>query len=210
MRAGADPKRRSRRGAKQAMQRHEVHRFGGETVRSHPRILVPHLRVQRAGDDEHRAQHIGQHVVRSAEVDVGAGRVYVVEGEIDAVGHEMVLAEGSPEVDTEANRFDLVLLLAQGGRIVRDALALLRGFKPDVVLLDLGLPGGLDGAAVAERIRSAEGDRVFIIALTGWAPPNERAKALQAGANAFFLKPPDLKQLQKTIARASDRLTKQV
>jgi CheY-like chemotaxis protein len=92
----------------------------------------------------------------------------------------------------------------------RDALALLRGFKPDVVLLDLGLPGGLDGAAVAERIRSAEGDRVFIIALTGWAPPNERAKALQAGANAFFLKPPDLKQLQKTIARASDRLTKQV
>lgn len=89
----------------------------------------------------------------------------------------------------------------------RDALALLRGFKPDIVLLDLELSGDLDGAAVADRIR-AIGDGVFIVALTGWAPVNERARALQAGANAFFLKPPDLEQLRKTIERATDRLEK--
>jgi len=85
-----------------------------------------------------------------------------------------------------------------------EALAIVAAFNPNVVVLDLGLRGGLDDAAVAHRIRSIDGDQVFIIALTGWTPVGERAKVLEAAADAVFVKPPNLDELEKTLAEAGD------
>jgi CheY-like chemotaxis protein len=81
-----------------------------------------------------------------------------------------------------------------------EALALVAAFKPDVVLLDLGLPGDLDGPQVARRIRATEGRGIFIVALTGWTRREDRERALGAGIDVFSLKPPDLDELKRTIA----------
>ena len=85
-----------------------------------------------------------------------------------------------------------------------EALAIVAAFNPNVVVLDLGLRGGLDDAEVAHRIRSIDGDQVFIIALTGWTPVGERAKVLEAVVDAVFVKPPKLDELEKTLAEAGD------
>jgi DNA-binding response OmpR family regulator len=85
-----------------------------------------------------------------------------------------------------------------------EALAIVAAFNPNVVVLDLGLRGGLDNVEVANRIRSVDGDQVFIIALTGWTPVGERAKVLEAAADAVFVKPPNLDELEKTLAEAGD------
>jgi CheY-like chemotaxis protein len=91
-----------------------------------------------------------------------------------------------------------VATAADGG----EALALVAAFQPDVVLLDLGLPGELDGSEVARRIRDADDHRVFIVALTGWTQPKDRHNALRAGVDTIVLKPPDLEDLQRTMALA--------
>jgi DNA-binding response OmpR family regulator len=85
-----------------------------------------------------------------------------------------------------------------------EALAIVAVFNPNVVVLDLGLRGGLDNVEVANRIRSIDDDQVFIIALTGWTPVGERAKVLEAAADAVFVKPPNLDELEKTLAEAGD------
>lgn len=89
-----------------------------------------------------------------------------------------------------------VALAADGG----EALALVAAFRPDVVLLDLGLPGDLGGAQVARRIRDMEGGRVYLIALTGWTRAEDREAALGAGVDVVVLKPPDLDELRRMVA----------
>jgi DNA-binding response OmpR family regulator len=61
--------------------------------------------------------------------------------------------------------------------------------RPDLVILDLGLPGG-DGFDVMERLhRSASVANIPVIVLTGRELAGNRDRALQAGAAAFFQKP---------------------
>ena len=70
--------------------------------------------------------------------------------------------------------------------------------RPDVVVIDLGLPG-LDGYEVARRLR-AEGAAVGLVALTGYGQPGDREKALAAGFDAHVVKPVDPAQLTDVIA----------
>lgn len=87
-----------------------------------------------------------------------------------------------------------------------EALAIVAVFNPEAVVLDLGLRGGLDNVEVADRIRDIDGEQVFIIALSGWTPVDDRAKALETAADTVLAKPPDLDELQKAIAEAGDGL----
>ena len=80
------------------------------------------------------------------------------------------------------------------------AVSLAGTFRPHVVILDLGLPG-MDGVATAELIRQTDGQRAFVIALTGWTRELDREAALRAGCSLFFLKPADLDELERTLAR---------
>ena len=80
------------------------------------------------------------------------------------------------------------------------ALSILSSLKPDIVILDLGLPG-MDGVEVAELIRKTDGYRAFIIALTGWIRPFDREAALRAGCSLYFNKPADLDELERTLDR---------
>jgi len=77
-------------------------------------------------------------------------------------------------------------------------------FQPDVVLLDIGLPG-LDGFEVASRLRQHETlGGVGLVAVSGYGLDGDRQKAREAGFDAHLLKPVSYDQLLETLANMAD------
>ncbi len=83
----------------------------------------------------------------------------------------------------------------------REALEGFNAFMPDVVVLDIGMPG-LNGYEVARQIRSQSvGQTVTLIALTGWGQESDKARARAAGFNYHFTKPLPPEELVAIVAR---------
>ncbi len=81
------------------------------------------------------------------------------------------------------------------------ALKVFKEFRPQVVLLDIGLPG-MNGYEVAASIRALpEGTRTQLVALTGWAYENEPKGSNQAGFDLHLVKPVDPDYLQKRLLK---------
>lgn len=73
--------------------------------------------------------------------------------------------------------------------------------KPSVVLCDIGMPG-LDGYQTAQLMRQGEwGRKVILIALSGYAQPDDVQKAKEAGFDTHLAKPVDIDQLQSAILK---------
>jgi signal transduction histidine kinase len=86
----------------------------------------------------------------------------------------------------------------QGGEV----LAAARVFEPQVVVLDIGLPG-LDGYQIARQLRSSEETRdTLLIAVTGYGREEDRALAAEAGFDCHFVKPADPIEIQAAIDRS--------
>jgi signal transduction histidine kinase/ActR/RegA family two-component response regulator len=80
------------------------------------------------------------------------------------------------------------------------ALEAIDSYRPDVVLLDIGLPG-MNGHEVARRIRQRpELDQVTLIAITGWGQAEDRARSRAAGFQHHMVKPVDPAELQALLA----------
>jgi signal transduction histidine kinase len=80
------------------------------------------------------------------------------------------------------------------------ALEIARDFRPDVVLLDIGLPG-MNGFEVANRLRSLPESRdALLIALTGYGEAESRNRSAQAGFDFHMVKPADVNLLLTMIA----------
>jgi two-component system, sensor histidine kinase len=89
--------------------------------------------------------------------------------------------------------------LAHSGR---HALECVNTFRPDVVLLDIGMPG-MDGYEVARRIRGNPANRhMQLIALTGWGQDEDRQRSAAAGFNHHLVKPADVDQLRQLLSVA--------
>jgi PAS domain S-box-containing protein len=96
----------------------------------------------------------------------------------------------------------LEILLSLEGHDVRvandgeHALELLESFRPDVALLDIGMPK-LNGYDVAAAVRKKPwGSSVRLVAITGWGQADDRQRAMNAGFDAHFVKPVDIASLQ--------------
>jgi len=77
--------------------------------------------------------------------------------------------------------------------------------RPDVALIDVGLPG-MDGYAVASRLRQALGvDGIFLIALTGYAQPEDRRRAFDSGFDAHLAKPINYSSLSSLLSQGHVR-----
>jgi CheY-like chemotaxis protein len=105
----------------------------------------------------------------------------------------------------------MALLLKLSGhevRVVYDgpaALAEATTFRPDVVLLDIGLPR-MDGCEVARRLRQQPGmETVVLVALTGFGQEQDRRRSLEAGFDAHCVKPVDFDVLKALLARPAAR-----
>ena len=99
----------------------------------------------------------------------------------------------------------MAMLLTLAGHQVQTAHDGLRGLemacaeRPDVIILDIGLPG-MDGYALAQALREhQELAQTLLIAMTGYGRPEDKQKALTAGCNEFMVKPPDIKQLRQIL-----------
>jgi PAS domain S-box-containing protein len=76
-------------------------------------------------------------------------------------------------------------------------------FRPDIGLLDLGLPG-FDGYTLARNIRAHdEGKQIYLVALTGYGQPEDRVRAEQAGFDELAVKPLDGNQIVRLIQRGN-------
>lgn len=116
-------------------------------------------------------------------------RVLVVEDNIDA-------AETLKEaLELNGHAVELAYTGSEG-------IQMARAFKPDVVLCDIGLPG-MNGFEVA-RVMRADPDlrSATLIALSGYALPEDVDKAKAAGFDLHLAKPPDLFALERSIAEA--------
>ena len=116
------------------------------------------------------------------------GRVLVVDDNVDAA---MTLAE--------AVRLDGhdVRVSHDGDAALRDAAS----FVPEVVLLDIGLPG-MDGYEVVGRLRRLpQLARTLMVALTGFGQESDRVRALAAGFDEHLVKPVDLDTVHGVLRR---------
>jgi CheY-like chemotaxis protein len=89
----------------------------------------------------------------------------------------------------------MAMLLTMKGHQVRTAhdgptaLQIVHDFEPDVVLLDIGLPG-MSGYEVAQHLRREQGPKeLLLVAFTGYGQPEDRRRSKEAGFNFHLVKP---------------------
>jgi CheY-like chemotaxis protein len=71
---------------------------------------------------------------------------------------------------------------------------------PDVVFCDISLPD-ISGYEIARTIRRRHGTELYLAALTGWAQPVDRERALAAGFDQHLVKPASARQMQAVMDR---------
>jgi len=132
------------------------------------------------------------HVAIHSASPLGAMRVLVVDDNVDALessaallridGHDVQTARDGPA-----------------------ALLCVEQFSPEVVLLDIGLPG-MDGYEVARRIRAMPDQHdTLLIAHSGYGEEEHLHRATQAGFDHHLIKPADLSQLSALVALCRER-----
>jgi PAS domain S-box-containing protein len=87
-----------------------------------------------------------------------------------------------------------------------EAMELAERFRPQIVLMDIGMPN-LNGYEATRRIREQPwGREIAIIALTGWGQEVDRARSKEAGCNGHLVKPVGLTDLEKLLNEERDPL----
>jgi len=124
--------------------------------------------------------------------------------------HDQTVTSGARRllvVDDNRDAADsLAMLLGALGHHVRTAhdglegLAVATEFRPEVVLLDLGMPR-LNGYDTARRLRAESwGERLLLVALTGWGQDGDRRQSREAGFDMHLVKPVEPATLEKLLA----------
>ena len=154
--------------------------------------------------------------IEATSVGPGQGTVFTVRLPLAAPNLPAPPSEARPAAvpaarhilvveDDEDSRQMLCRLLELSGHRVHGAEDGVRGLeqalalRPDVALIDVGLPG-LDGYQVAGRIRAAGLTEVFLIAVTGYGQPEDRLRAESAGFDAHVTKPVNPTALTELLA----------
>jgi CheY-like chemotaxis protein len=91
------------------------------------------------------------------------------------------------------------VLVAHDGQ---QAIELAQSFQPEVVLMDLGMPG-IDGYAAARHIRQQPWGRdMLLVAVSGWGQDSHKQRAKAAGFDHHLVKPADLAELQRLLLKS--------
>ena len=117
-------------------------------------------------------------------IDGALARVLVVEDNKD-------LALGL-RVNLEERRYHVQVASSVG-----EGLARLRAYRPDLIILDLGLPDG-DGLGLIERLRGT-GDNTLVLVLTAKTRQDTKVLGLRVGADDYVTKPFDLEELMARV-----------
>jgi CheY-like chemotaxis protein len=117
-----------------------------------------------------------------------------------AVKQRILVAEDGPDA---AESFRILLtIMGHDVRVVNDgeqAVTAAREFRPDLIIMDLGMPR-MNGYDAARAIRaSAGGTEPLMVALTGWGQPEDQRRSLEAGFDRHLTKPVDPKLLRSLL-----------
>jgi two-component system CheB/CheR fusion protein len=117
--------------------------------------------------------------------------------------HRVLVVEDN--VDAAETLREMLLLWDHDVEVVHDGLSGIeraREFHPDVVLCDIGLPG-MDGYAVARALRADPSiSSAFLVAVTGYASPEDARRAVGAGFDLHLGKPVPIEVLEEVLATA--------
>ena len=162
----------------------------------------PHPRPRAGGEGANRpgSEFIVRLALAATPPEATQSETPTVETASSAAGMRVLVVD---------DNIDLVMMLAsslrQRGYSVQSAytgpegLKIAEQWRPDVIILDIGLPG-LDGYEVARRLRTDESTRdVRIIALTGYGRDADVALAREAGFDAHLVKPYEFDELEKLM-----------
>src|SRR5262249_10094756 len=166
--------------------------------------LVKRLVEMHGGSIEARSEGEGQgseFIVRLPVINRSAAPLPASEVEPEPASKRRVLI-----VDDNLDSADsLAMLLNITGNktfLAHDgveALEAVEKYRPEVILLDIGLPK-LDGHEVCRRVRELPwGKDIVIIALTGWGQEDDRRKSEEAGFNGHLVKPVDYERLLEIL-----------
>jgi CheY-like chemotaxis protein len=121
----------------------------------------------------------------------GACRVLIAEDNTDAAEMmRVMLCFGGHEVKVETDGVQ--------------AVAIAEAIKPDIAFIDIGMPR-MDGYEAARRIRRVLGQRVMLVALTGWGQEEDKSRAREAGFDHHLTKPAEPEMLERLITDCSCR-----
>jgi CheY-like chemotaxis protein len=118
------------------------------------------------------------------------------------MAHERILLVEDNPMNRRVAQF---LLKAQGyvvyeARDGQEALEMAKGHAPDLILMDLQLPG-LDGFATTRKLKQdAATATIPVVALTAYAMSGDAERALEAGCSGYITKPIDPDEFPKTVA----------
>ena len=113
--------------------------------------------------------------------------------------------------DNQDSGHSLGMLLRVKGHDVRtakdglEAIATAEEFRPEVILMDVGMPK-LNGYEATRRLReTAFGKNIMIVALTGWGQASDVAQSIEAGCSAHLVKPVNFAELERLLAKATKK-----
>ena len=167
--------------------------------------LVKHLTEMHGGSVSATSKGLGhgsEFTVR-IPVAIGSGREdasTVGESPTSAPMRVAVVDDNKDGADSLA-----ILLRLQGHEVAVahdgvDALAVAETLRPDVIVLDIGLPG-LDGYEVARRIRRQPwSERLVLIAVSGWGQEKDKRQSEEAGIDYHLVKPVNPVDLERILA----------
>jgi two-component system CheB/CheR fusion protein len=107
-------------------------------------------------------------------------------------------------VDAAETLADVLRIAGHEVEVAHDGVEGIRratALRPEAILCDIGLPG-IDGYEVARRLRADGGAETFLVALTGYALPDDLRRAREAGFDAHLTKPAHPDEIEDVLARA--------
>ena len=118
----------------------------------------------------------------------------------------LVVDDNRDSADTLAA---VLQLLGHATRCVYDpqrTIDAVRAFDPDIVFLDIGMPG-LSGYDVARTLRAEHDPRIVLVAVTGWGHADDRRRTAEAGFDHHLVKPAEMAAITEICARLTSRRT---
>ncbi len=126
-------------------------------------------------------------------------------GDRTGAGKRVLVIED--DADAAQTLVDLLELWGHTARCVHDgptALVVVPEFRPEVVLLDIGLPG-MDGYEVARRLRQTpEAVGAMVVALTGYGQDEDRLRSREAGVDHHLVKPINPQELKRLLGGGTE------
>lgn len=158
-------------------------------------------------EDELKAAASGVEGVRDVEVNVGSGfyqsDIYR-KADFEMPSKVLLVDDEREFVQTLSERLNMRDV---GSHVVYDgesALDMVRSDEPEVMILDLKMPG-IDGIEVLKRVKAERPD-IEVIILTGHGSDEDRKVCMELGAYAYLHKPVDIEVLSRTLSTAQAKV----